>query len=78
MTQLRYINLRGGPYRDFSKHGNVADRLDSIAIDWVFKTAFDTTKTPYGIWGGGTGWTGQPLLADWQGSTAGKNFTNRE
>ncbi|NMB36772.1 MAG: dehydrogenase [Bacteroidales bacterium] len=72
------LTFRGGPYRDFPKHGNVADRPDSIAIDWVFKTAFDTTKTPYGIWGGGTGWTGQPLLADWQGSTAGKNFTNRE
>ena len=72
------LTFRGGPYRDFPKHGKVAGRPESISVDWTFKTAFDTTKTPYGIWGGGTGWTGQPLLADWPDDLTGNSTTNKE
>ena len=72
------LTFRGGPYRDFPKHGKVSDRPGSITVDWVFKTAFDTTKTPYGIWGGGTGWTGQPLLAEWPADINGETAPSRE
>lgn len=72
------LTFRGGPYRDFPKHGKVAGRPESISVDWTFKTAFDTTKTPYGIWGGGTGWTGPPLLADWPDDLTGNSTTNKE
>ncbi len=37
-------------------------------IDWKFETAVDTTRTKYGVWGGGTGWTGQPLFVEWPDS----------
>ncbi len=72
------LTFRGGPYRNYPKYGKIAGRPDSIAVDWVFKTAFDTTKTPYGIWGGGTGWTGQPLLAEWSTDITGNTIPNRE
>jgi outer membrane protein assembly factor BamB len=72
------LTFRGGPFRDFPKHGKVTGRPDSISVDWTFKTAFDTTKTPYGIWGGGTGWTGQPLLMESQNDITGNSAPNRE
>jgi hypothetical protein len=72
------LTFRGGPFRDYPKYGKVSSRPDSIAIDWIFKTAVDTTKTPYGIWGGGTGWTGQPLLTGLPGDTTGIIAPKRE
>jgi len=32
---------------------------------WMHITHYDTTETQYGMWGGGQGWTGQPLLVRW-------------
>ena len=62
------FTFRGGPYRDAKFHGTVKGRPDSIAVDWTFRTSYDGRKTSFGVWGGGTGWTGQPLYVCWPDS----------
>ena len=54
-------NLR----RDASFGGQVKGTPDTIFIAWEFATAYDTTHTRFGTWGGGSGWTGQPLYVKW-------------
>lgn len=54
-------NLR----RDASFGGRVRGIPDTVKIAWEFQTAYDTTHTHFGMWGGGTGWTGQPLYVKW-------------
>lgn len=39
-----------------------------IVVDWVYETDEDFSKTNHGTWGGGTGWTGQPLYVNWPDS----------
>ena len=41
---------------------------DTIITEWVFNTNNGLSKTTYGTWGGGTGWTGQPLYVNWPDS----------
>lgn len=41
---------------------------DSLYLDWTFVTKTDNRKTSHGQWGGGTGWTGQPLFVSWPDS----------
>jgi hypothetical protein len=36
-----------------------------LKLLWDFQTNVDTLKGRYGYWGGGAGWTGQPLLLNW-------------
>ena len=62
------FTFRGGPYRDANFHGTVKGRPDTVVIDWVFTTDFDKRETKFGSWGGGTGWTGQPLYVQWPDS----------
>ena len=45
--------------------GRVKGTPSEIEIAWKFETAYDTTPTRFGTWGGGTGWTGQPLYVRW-------------
>ena len=54
-------NLR----RDASFSGHVKGTPHEVEIVWEFETAYDTTHTRFGTWGGGSGWTGQPLYAKW-------------
>lgn len=76
LTDLRdeYANVpgiftfRGGPRRDAAFHGTVKGEPDSISVDWCFRTAYDGRKSDFGVWGGGTGWTGQPLYVCWPDS----------
>lgn len=60
--------FRNGPYRQADFHGRVFGTPDSIIVDWTFETNMDTTHTSFGVWAGGTGWTGQPLYVHWQDS----------
>lgn len=48
--------------------GRVKGTPSEIEIAWTFKTAYDTTHTRFGVWGGGSGWTGQPLYIKWTDS----------
>ena len=54
-------NLR----RDANFGGCVKGVPSDVEIAWEFTTAYDTTHTRFGTWGGGSGWTGQPLYAKW-------------
>jgi hypothetical protein len=54
-------NLR----RDASYGGRIKGTPSQVEIAWAFETAYDTTHTKFGTWGGGSGWTGQPLYVNW-------------
>jgi outer membrane protein assembly factor BamB len=57
--------FRGNHQRNRPSRGTISTCPDSISLDWQFKTGYDGTQTEYGMWGGGAGWTGQPLLVKW-------------
>ncbi|MFP4557290.1 MAG: dehydrogenase [Bacteroidales bacterium] len=59
------LMFRGSFKRDMPVSGNVQGIPKKIIIDWVYNTDFNAKKTSLGIWGGGLGWTGQPLLVNW-------------
>ena len=62
------LTFRGGSRRD-ANFGGVLDSVPSkIIVDWQFITDEDYAPTKYGAWGGGTGWTGQPLYVEWPDS----------
>ncbi|MCK9339434.1 MAG: dehydrogenase [Bacteroidales bacterium] len=62
------LSFRGGPYRDANFQGKITGTPHNIEIDWIFRTDYDTIQSQYGTWGGGTGWTGQPLYVHWSDS----------
>lgn len=51
---------------------NYGGTLDSVPSDfrvaWRVDTDTESKDTVYGPWGGGSGWTGQPLLIEWPDS----------
>ena len=76
-THSGIYTFRGTASRNTTMCGKITGAPSTITIDWEFKTKFDTTKTPYGTWGGGTGWTGQPLYVKWD-TTSASSFTGEE
>lgn len=60
--------FRGSLSRNPNFFGTIHSDTIDIHTEWVFATAFDYTKTSHGSWGGGTGWTGQPLYVHWPDS----------
>lgn len=57
--------FRGSPQRNNPVRGTIDFVPTRIELDWIFETAYDGRTTPYGTWGGGSGWTGQPLIVHW-------------
>lgn len=57
--------FRGNAQRNAPTRGVVSGRPSKIEVDWEFTTNEDTTSSRLGVWRGGTGWTGQPLLVRW-------------
>ena len=62
------LKFRGNPSNRMPLYGEISERPDSVTVEWVFKTDYGPMKTLFGIWGGGTGWTGQPLYVSWPDS----------
>lgn len=62
------LMFRGTSSRQVRDQGRLKGTPTQIVTQWVFSTAFDTVTTSFGRWGGGTGWTGQPLLVRWPDS----------
>ena len=60
-----WFTFRGSSRRDVPQAGKVSGTPTTIVEDWKFVTHFDNTETKLGVWGGGTGWTGQPLYVNW-------------
>lgn len=57
--------FRGNAQRNHPTRGKLSGKPTRLELDWIFTTAYDTRPTPFGTWGGGSGWTGQPLLVRW-------------
>lgn len=66
------FTFRGGPYRQADFNGTVKGEPTDLVVDWTFHTQEDYTVTSVGSWGGGTGWTGQPLYVEWPDSCMAK------
>lgn len=64
-TVAGVFTFRGNTRRDMAMAGHIKGTPSRIEKDWEFQTYFDTTHTSLGTWGGGSGWTGQPLLVEW-------------
>lgn len=62
------FTFRGGAYRDADFNGKVTGTPSKIEVVWRFKTDNGTVSERYGSWGGGSGWTGQPLYVNWPDS----------
>ena len=61
----RVMTFRRNLRRDASFGGRVVGTPDTIEVAWSYDTPFGRAETKFGQWGGGTGWTGQPLYAHW-------------
>lgn len=62
------FTFRQGPLRQADFGGRITGRPSEFIVDWTFHTQEDYTETSVGSWGGGTGWTGQPLYVEWPDS----------
>lgn len=61
----RVMTFRKNLRRDADFGGTVNGIPDTIETAWTYHTPYRTDSTRFGSWGGGTGWTGQPLYARW-------------
>lgn len=66
------FTFRKGSRRQADFGGKVDKVPTTIEIDWTFKTAESYRKTSLGTWGGGTGWSGEPVYVDWPDSLLAK------
>ena len=55
------LTFRGAPSRETPFSGKVTGTPKTVKVDWEFNTGSGMT----GRWGGGSGWTGQPLYVNW-------------
>ena len=62
------FTFRGNLMRNADFGGRVKGRPDTLIVNWTFDTESDNRQTSVGTWGGGTGWTGQPLYVCWPDS----------
>ena len=80
--------FRANAYRDADMGGTVKGTPTHIEVDWEFETAYDGRQTGSSQgWGGGSGWTGQPVYVEWPDSlikkwqsrgTLSKDFSGKE
>lgn len=75
------MTFRGSSRRDAPMTGHLSTRPEKIEVVWRFHTGMDTK------WGGGSGWTGQPVYVNWpadkreslrQGGVVNANFKGEE
>lgn len=62
------LTFRGSLDRSAPFVGEVKGVPDTVIVEWQFRTKADNRRTNQGTWGGGTGWTGQPLYVEWPDS----------
>ena len=66
----RVMTFRKNLLRNADFGGRVQGTPTSIEVAWSFDTPFGRDETTFGQWGGGTGWTGQPLYVHWSEAEA--------
>lgn len=59
------FTFRQGLKRQADFHGSIDHEPTDLSVDWTFHTQEDYSATSVGRWGGGSGWTGQPLYVEW-------------
>ena len=64
-TSNNILCFRGDPKRNSPSRGSIKGVPKKVSIDWVYKTRMDVVPSRLGTWGGGSGWTGQPLTVQW-------------
>ena len=64
------LTFRGYPQRDARFFGHVTGTPDTVVIEWVFRTEDTPPDSIENKWGGGSGWTGQPLYINWPDTIA--------
>lgn len=62
------MTFRGNLERTAPFVGVIQGTPDTLVTEWTFRTRIDNRPTNMGTWGGGTGWTGQPLYVEWPDS----------
>ena len=62
------FTFRGSPRRDMPYAGQLDSVPSVIEHVWTFRTDYDGRESGYGVWGGGSGWTGQPVYVEWSDS----------
>ncbi len=62
---LSIFCFRGSHQRNKPSRGVIPSGTTVVTQAWEFKTHYDGTTTDYGTWGGGAGWTGQPMAIRW-------------
>jgi outer membrane protein assembly factor BamB len=65
LDTLSVFCFRGNAMRNNPTRGVLSSRPNNIELVWDFQTQYDGTTTEYGTWGGGAGWTGQPMVIRW-------------
>ena len=58
------LTFRKNLRRNADYGGRVAGTPTAIEVTWRFDTERNLTQTRFGVWEGGSGWTGQPLYKD--------------
>lgn len=71
------FTFRKGALRQANFNGEVKKAPVSFKVDWTFKTEENFKETSLGTWGGGTGWTGQPVYVEWPDSLLRKMIQNK-
>lgn len=61
----RVMTFRRNQLRDASFSGHVEGTPKEIEVVWSYDTPYGHAETKFGQWGGGSGWTGQPLYVHW-------------
>lgn len=67
-AQQGAFTFRGNALRNADFGGRLKSIPTQLELQWEFTTNEDYSPTDYGAWGGGTGWTGQPLYVEWPDS----------
>lgn len=63
------LTFRGNAFRA-QCIGSVKGEPTEFVVDWTYDTEVDMRETSHGVWGGGTGWTAQPVCVRWPDSIA--------
>ena len=64
----RVMTFRKNQLRNADFGGRITGIPREIRVAWSFDTPNGKHETRFGQWGGGTGWTGQPLYVRWSKS----------
>ena len=61
----RVMTFRKNLMRNADFGGRLEGTPSDIEVAWSYDTPYGNAQTQFGAWGGGTGWTGQPLYVHW-------------